>query len=56
MRNYATIAGEGFGLVITPFLALAYLSILLLAVPFFLIGLLKRAVVFAFTTGDPLVP
>lgn len=56
MKEYGKIAAEGMALVATPFLFLGIVCIVAATAPFFLIGLLKRGIVAAFTAGDPLVP
>lgn len=56
MKTYARIAGEGLSLILTPLLAAFYVLLLFSALPFFLLGLVKRGFVAAFTAGDPLVP
>lgn len=49
---YLTVAGEGFGLCIIPVLALLYVALLALAVPFFLIGIGGRIVRGLFSLDD----
>jgi len=56
MKAYARMASEGATLIIVPMLAIVYAALIIGALPFFLLGLVKRGVVVAFTHGDPRVP
>lgn len=56
MKRYLEIAGEGLGLILVPVFAAVVGLLYVAALPFFLLGVVKRGVVAAITGGDPLVP
>jgi len=56
MKTYARIAGEGAALLLAPIFWILFGTALVLIAPLFLVGILKRGIVLAFTSGDPLVP
>lgn len=52
MKRYGQIASEGFVLVAVPVLFGLLALLIVAAAQFFLLGLVKRAVVWAWLTGD----
>ena len=52
---FLNIAGEGLGLIMIPILYAILGVLFLAAVPFFVLGLVKRGVVYAITHGEDVI-